>query len=102
MDIFSEVKSRLNIRQVVEHFGYRVNRAHRFVCPFHNDKHPSASIKNDYFHCFVFGAGGDLITFTARYLNISNFEACKVLLKEFGLDIETEADNKAEREGRLK
>ena len=101
-NIFQEVKSQLNIRQVIEHYGIRIGRNNKFKCVFHNDKHPSASIKNDYFHCFVCGAGGDLITFTARYLNISNFEACKVLIKEFGLDIETEADYKAEREARLK
>ena len=87
MDIFSEVKSRLNIRQVVEHFGYRVNRAHKFVCPFHNDKNPSASIKNDYFHCFVCGAGGDLITFTAKLHGLSNIDACKKLDQDFHLGL---------------
>ena len=87
MDIFSEVKSRLNIRQVVEHFGYRVNRAHRFVCPFHFDHNPSASIKNDYFHCFVCGAGGDLITFTAKLHGLSNIDACKKLDQDFHLGL---------------
>ena len=81
MSIFEEVKRQLTITQVVEHYGYRVNRAHRFLCPFHNDRNPSASIKNDYFNCFVCGAGGDLITFTAKYLGLSNFDACKELVK---------------------
>lgn len=88
MSIFDEVKSQLNIRQVIEHYGFKVNRAHQFVCPFHNDHKPSASIKNDYFHCFVCGAGGDLITFTAKYLGMSNIDACKELVREFGLDID--------------
>ena len=86
--IFEEVKQQLNIRQVIEHYGFKVNRARQFVCPFHNDHKPSASIKNDYFHCFVCGAGGDLITFTARYLNLHNIEAAKELVREFGLDID--------------
>ena len=86
--IFEEVKQQLNIRQVVEHYGFKVNRARQFVCPFHNDHKPSASIKNDYFHCFVCGAGGDLITFTARYLNLHNIEAARELVREFGLDID--------------
>ena len=54
-NIFTEVKQRLNIRQVVEFYGYKVNRNGQFICAFHNDHKPSASIKNDYFNCFVCG-----------------------------------------------
>lgn len=88
MNIFEEVKQRLNITQVIEHYGFKVNRARQFVCPFHNDHKPSASIKNDYFHCFVCGAGGDLITFTAKYLGMNNLDAAKELVKEFNLNID--------------
>lgn len=88
MSIFDEVKEQLNIRQVVEHYGFKVNRARQFVCPFHNDHKPSAGIKDDYFHCFVCGAGGDLITFTAKYLGLSNLDAAKELVREFGLNID--------------
>ena len=72
MSIFEDVKRQLNIRQVVEFYGFKVNRANQFICPFHNDHKPSASIKNDYFNCFVCGAGGDLITFTAKLHGINN------------------------------
>lgn len=88
MSIFEEVKEQLNIRQVIEHYGFKVNRAHQFVCPFHNDHKPSASIKNDYFNCFVCGAAGDAITFTAKYLGLSNLEAAKELVRVFGLNID--------------
>lgn len=87
MSIFEEVKQRLNIRQVVEHYGYKVNRANQFICPFHNDHKPSASIKNDYFNCFVCGAGGDLITFTAKLHGLSNIDACKKLDQDFHLGL---------------
>ena len=87
-NIFTEVKQQLNIRQVIEHYGFKVNRNGKFICAFHNDHKPSASIKNDYFHCFVCGAGGDLITFTAKYLGMSNIEACKELVREFALNID--------------
>ena len=88
MGIFEEVKQQLSIRQVVENYGFKVNRAGKFICPFHPDHKPSASIKNDYFHCFVCGAGGDLITFTAKYLGMSNLDAAKELAREFALDID--------------
>ena len=98
MSIFEEVKQQLNIRQVIEHYGIKVNRAKQFVCPFHNDHKPSASIKNDYFNCFVCGAGGDLITFTAKYLGLSNLDATKQLIEEFNLniDISTPEERKAQ------
>ena len=88
MSIFDEVKQKLNIRKVIEHYGCNVNRARQFVCPFHNDHKPSASIKNDYFHCFVCGAGGDLITFTAKYFGMSNYDAVKKLIEDFNLNIQ--------------
>ena len=98
MSIFEEVKQQLNIRQVIEHYGFKVNRARQFICPFHNDHKPSASIKNDYFNCFVCGAGGDLITFTAKYLGLSNLDACKELVRTFNLniDISTAEERKAQ------
>lgn len=87
MSIFEEVKQRLNIRQVVEFYGFKVNRANQFICPFHNDHKPSASIKKDYFNCFVCGAGGDLITFTAKLHGLSNINACKKLDQDFHLGL---------------
>ena len=86
-NIFAEVKQRLNIRQVVEFYGYKVNRNGQFICAFHNDHKPSASIKNDYFNCFVCGAGGDLITFTAKLHGLSNIDACKKLDQDFNLGL---------------
>lgn len=87
MSVFDDVKQALNIRQVVEHYGYKVNRAGQFICPFHNDTRPSASIKKDYFNCFVCGAGGDVITFTARLHGLKNYDACKKLDSDFSLGL---------------
>ena len=98
MSIFEAVKQQLNIRQVVEHYGFKVNRANQFVCPFHNDHKPSASIKNDYFNCFVCGTGGDLITFTAKYLGMSNLDATKQLINEFHLDIDIDTKEDKKRQ----
>ena len=98
MSIFEEVKAKLNIRQVIESFGVKVNRRGQFVCPFHNDHRPSASIKDDYYHCFVCNSGGDLITFTAKYLGLSNLDAAKELIRIFNLniDISTPEERKAQ------
>jgi hypothetical protein len=97
MSIFDDVKQRLNIRQVVEYYGYKVNRAGQFICPFHNDHKPSASIKKDYFNCFVCGTGGDLITFTAKLHGLKNYDACKKLASDFNLNVGTEPQAQADR-----
>ena len=96
-NIFTEVKQHLNIRQVVEFYGYKVNRNGQFICAFHNDHKPSASIKKDYFNCFVCGAGGDVITFTAKLHGLKNYDACKKLISDFGLNIDTEPQTQADR-----
>ena len=102
MSIYEDVKQSLNIREVIEFYGVKVGRNGSFCCPFHNEKHPSASIKNDYFNCFACGVGGDLITFTAKLHGIGNYDACKKLAEDFGLNItqpQTQADRlRADRE----
>ena len=102
MSIYDDVKQSLNIREVIEFYGVKVGRNGSFCCPFHNEKHPSASIKNDYFNCFACGVGGDLITFTAKLHGIGNYDACKKLAEDFGLNIaqpRTQADRlRADRE----
>ena len=97
MNIFQEVKELLDIRQVVEFYGFKINRAGQFPCPFHNDRHPSASIKKDYFNCFVCGAGGDVIKFTAMLFGLKNYDACKKLIADFGLHIEVEPQDQRSR-----
>ena len=97
MSIFEDVKQQLNRRQVIEHYGYKVNRANQFICPFHNDHKPSASIKNDYVNCFVCGAGGDLITFTAKLHGLSNINACKKLDQDFHLGLSQQPMSHIER-----
>ena len=97
MSIFDEVKQSLNIRQVVEFYGVKVGRNNTFCCPFHNDTKPSASIKKDYFNCFVCGAGGDLITFTAKLHGLRNYDACKKLASDFHLNVATAPQTQADR-----
>ena len=97
MSIFEDVKIRLNIRQVIECYGCIVNRGILCICPVHNDHKPSASIKNDYFNCFVCGAGGDLISFTARLFGLRNIDACKKLDEDFHLGLQLQPASHIDR-----
>ena len=49
MNIFREMKERVTARQVAERYGLKVSRNGMACCPFHNDKHPSMKIDQNYY-----------------------------------------------------
>jgi len=55
-------------------------------CPFHNDRHPSLKLNEDYFFCFGCGAKGDVIDLVARLFDLSSYEAAQKLAYDFGID----------------
>lgn len=67
----------------------RAGRDFVCLCPFHNEKTPSCYVHGDkeYFHCFGCGAGGDVITFVMKYLNLDYWEAVKWLADRGGLPL---------------
>ncbi|KLU61454.1 DNA primase [Peptococcaceae bacterium CEB3] len=59
------------------------------LCPFHQDKNPSLSIKGQYWKCFGCGAGGDGVEFVARLHNLPKVQAAKQIAEDFGLPANT-------------
>ena len=96
MTLFEQVKECVTARQAAEHYGIKVKRNGMACCPFHKDRHPSMKADKIY-HCFACGVGGDAIDFTARLFGISQYEAAKKLVEDFGLDIKVENRSKYER-----
>ena len=49
-----EIKSRLSIQEVLDHYGLKVNKNQMLRCPFHTDKTPSMQVypKTDTVYCF--------------------------------------------------
>ena len=86
MNIFKEVKERITARQVAERYGLKVSRNGMACCPFHNDKHPSMKIEQNYY-CFACGAKGDAVNYVAVLSGLSPFEAAKKINEDFSLDI---------------
>ena len=66
MTIFEAIKSTVTPRMAAEHFGLSVSRNGMACCPFHNDRHPSMKLNEDYFYCFGCGAKGDVIEWSAE------------------------------------
>lgn len=59
-----EIKARYSMREIVEQYGFRPDRAGFIHCPFHKgDKGASLKVYKDSFHCFGCGKNGDIFTF---------------------------------------
>lgn len=86
MNIFQEVKERVTARQVAERYGLKVRRNGMACCPFHNDKHPSMKIEQNYY-CFACGAKGDAVNYVTLLFGLSQFEAAKKINEDFSLGI---------------
>lgn len=89
MNIFQEVKERVTARQVAERYGLKVRRNGMACCPFHNDKHPSMKIDQNYY-CFACGAKGDAVNYVAVLFGLSQLEAVKKINEDFSLGISIE------------
>lgn len=65
-----ELKEKYSMRDIVEQYGFRPNRAGFIHCPFHRgDKGASMKIYKKDFHCFGCGANGDIFSFIQRMDN---------------------------------
>jgi DNA primase len=81
MDI-KEIKAKLSITSVLEHYGIKVNRNKQVCCPFHDDKTPSMQVYEDkglvYCHSSNCKNGGkhlDQIEVIQQKENLSKHEA---------------------------
>ena len=72
-----DIKQRLSILTVLQHYNLKSDRNNHIKCPFHEDDKPSCRIYPDTntFHCFGCGATGDQIEFIEKYEKCSKHEA---------------------------
>ena len=89
MNQFESVRAAVPLRDAAKHYGLTVSRNGMTCCPFHEDRHPSLKMNEDYFYCFGCGATGDVIDFTARLFGISLKDAARKLSADFGISAET-------------
>ena len=88
MNIYETIKAAISVKQAAEHYGLKVSRNGMACCPFHNDRHPSLKLNEDYFFCFGCGAKGDVIDFTAHLFDLNSYEAAQRLATDFGISTE--------------
>ena len=88
MTIYETIKAAVPVKQAAEHYGLKASRNGMACCPFHNDRHPSLKLNEDYFFCFGCGAKGDVIDLVARLFDLSGYEAAQRLAADFGISTE--------------
>jgi DNA primase catalytic core len=73
----TDIKARLSILTVLNHYGITPNRHNMLNCPFHDDKNPSFHVypKTNTYHCFGCGVSGDQIQFIQDHEKITKHEA---------------------------
>ena len=81
------IKDSLTMRQVIERYGYEIDRKDFVCCPFHNEKTASLKVYESSFYCFGCNASGDVIKFVRMLFNLSFPETLKRIDVDFGLNL---------------
>lgn len=84
-NIFERVKQSVYVPQIAQHYGIPVDRSGKCCCLFHQDKHPSMKLNDDYYYCFGCQAKGDVISLTEKLFGLTPREAAQKLAADFGL-----------------
>jgi DNA primase len=89
LTVFEQVKSAIDMRTVAEGYGLEISRGGMALCPFHNERTPSAKIYPDALHCFGCGTHVDVIDFTQKMFGLDKpIDAVKKLNYDYDLHIE--------------
>lgn len=90
MQLFEEIKARVSMRDILEHYNiYPTRGTNIYRCPFHDDRRPSASIIKscDKFHCFSCNWTGDIFDVVKHFEKCDHKTAMKIIDEKFGLGL---------------
>lgn len=84
----------LSIESVADKLNLTV-RAHKAICPFHDDTHASLTfnVRKNRYRCYVCDAHGNTIVLVMNSQGWSFTESCMWLAKEFGIVLSNEDSN---------
>ena len=83
------VNLKVRLSDFISQFINLSERGNSYVgkCPFHNENTPSFNVNNEkgLFYCFGCKAGGNIITFTRKYKNLTFNEAVNYISEYTGV-----------------
>ena len=90
--IAKQIKESLDTRQVIEYYGFKVNRQGFVSCPFHSEKTESLKVFKGSrgWHCFGCGQNGSVIDFVMKLFGIGLKQAITRLNYDFNLRLTNE------------
>lgn len=103
MDIFSYIKSKLPILDVIQEYTTLKPIGHYWkgLCPFHSEKTGSFTVSpnKDIFYCFGCQESGDVISFISKIESLTQIEAAKTIIEKYNINVPdeilSESKNKA-------
>jgi DNA primase len=101
-DKVEEIKSRTDIVDIVSQYVTLKKAGRNLIglCPFHKEKTPSFTVRQDkqIFHCFGCSEGGDAISFLMKVSQMSYPEALRQLAAKAGVVLPERAISRNEKE----
>lgn len=97
-----QLRDRIDLVEIASSFLPLKKRGayYRTLCPFHEEKTPSFTVKRQesYYYCFGCGAQGDAIAFLMSYRQMSFLESVEYLAAHFGVVLQVREENRKEFE----
>ncbi len=89
MDFANEIKERISMDEILEMYGFSVDKKGFICCPFHSEKTPSFKSYSGSkgYHCFGCGEHGGVIDFVMKYYNLKFSEAISKINADFCLGL---------------
>ena len=89
MNAAEEIKQNVSMYDVLEQYGYVLNRTGAMSCPFHEEKTPSFRVYHNgtRWHCFGCGSGGTVIDFIMQLFHLDFYQAIVRLNMDFNLGL---------------
>ena len=89
MNFADEIKQRVSMIEILQHYGIETDRSNFCRCPFHQER--SASFKaysgSRGFYCYGCHASGSVIDFVMQYFSIPFGDAIKKINEDFSLGL---------------
>ena len=89
MDYAEKIKSMVTMPEMMEHYGFSLNRSGFCKCPFHSER--SASFKaypgTRGYYCFGCNQSGSVIDFVMKFFGLSVGDAIKKINEDFSLGL---------------
>lgn len=84
------ITNNVTMLDILEKYGYSLNRQGEMLCPFHNEKTPSFTVfaDNKRFKCFGCGEQGSVIDFVMKLFDLKFYDALQKINDDFGCGID--------------